>query len=151
MNENWPRWLFASITKFFDTNKSTLSMYFEGLERNSFQDLPNFVEVRIDGPYFTEVSKGNWKTYVEVNALVQSHISETDFHKIHKDVGKVVTIFDNSIPLYKYGDDSSLFGCLDLLQSRSERIQVSHFGQIDPDKRLMQATVEGHYQTYLEV
>jgi hypothetical protein len=32
-----------------------------------------------------------------------------------------------------------------------ERIQVSHFGKIEPNTPLLQATVEGHYEMFLSV
>jgi len=155
-NVNWPRWVFASVCKHFDDNKSSLTLFIEGQHRKT-RTLKDFAELRVDGPYLTEVSKGVWKLFIEVNVLLQSAMDDTSFHRIHTNAGIIVAAF-TGIPVYKYGDgvddDKSLLGCLQIVSDArgKERIQVSHFGRIDTGTPLMQATVEGHYEiTFLTV
>lgn len=153
--QHWPRWIFASISKHFDANKQTLYLFIEGMHRET-RSRKDFIELRVDGPYLTEQSKGYWRNYIEINVLVQSAMDDSDFHRIYKDVGIVVNAFTD-IPVYKYGnqayDDDSLLGCLKLVADArgKERIQVSHFGKIEPNVPLLQATVEGHYEMFLSV
>lgn len=153
-NPDWPRWIFASICKHFDDCKGNYDVFIEGQYRNS--DIKkDFFELRIDGPYITEVNKNYYNLYLEVNVLVQSQMDDTNYHRIHTDVGYAASLFRN-ISLYKYGngvnDTQELFGCLELLQDTQtrKRVQINHFGQIDPKVRLTQATVEGHYEVFLQ-
>ena len=152
-NENWPRWIAASIQQhFIDTVDASLPIFIEGQEKTVDED-EDFIELRIDGPNCTQLSKNDHNLYVEVNVLIQSHMNETDFHMIHKDVGKVLVAFTD-ILIYKYGDnpgdDDSFIVCLRLLQGGKEAVRTAHFGQIDPDKKLIQSTVEGHFEMDIE-
>jgi hypothetical protein len=153
--ENVPRWLFASVANHFDENRQGLSMFVEGQHRAT-RTLKDFIELRFDGPYLTELSKGYWKVYVEINVLVQSAMDDENFHRIHTNVGKVAVAFSD-IGVYKYGtgpdDDQSLLGCLKLVADArgKERIQISHFGKIAPHTEVLQATVEGHYEMRLTI
>ena len=154
MNKNWARWIFASVTKHFDDNKQGLATYVEGTYRDTRTEV-DFFEVRQDGPYSTEVSKDYWHFFIEVNILIQSTMSATDFHKIYRDVGIVMAAFTD-IPVYRYGtgddDDDTLLGCLQLVSDAQGKkpVKVSHFGQIEPRTDLLQATVEGHYFMFLK-
>jgi len=156
VNPNWNRWLFASISQhFYDGIGTLLPLYIEAQWRGDVErTTPDFAELRIDGPYITEVSNNYWRHYLEVNVLIHSSIG-TNYHMIHTSTGLICSIFTD-IDLYKYGntinDDDSIFGCLKLLQdSRGrDRIQVSHYGQIEPNLKEVQATVEGHYEVFLE-
>lgn len=156
INKNWPRWVFASVSKHIDDRKDGLTLFIEGQHRDT-EGLVDFLELRVDGPNFTEVSRGCFHFFVEVNILVQSAMDDSNFHRIHTDVGIAAAALTSSIPVFKYGtgvdDDQSLLGCLRLIQDKRgrEKVQVSHFGQIDPVTKLMQATVEGHYEMLLTV
>jgi len=153
-NKNWPRWIFASVSKHFDANKDTLPLFIEGQYRNTRSE-KDFLELRVDGPYFTEFSKGYWRAFIEINVLVQSAMDDSNFHRIHEDVGIAAAAF-STIHVYKYGngvdDDGTLLGCLKLVADHrgKERIQINHFGQIGPSEGLMQACVEGHYEMFLD-
>ncbi len=153
-NKNWPRWIFASVSKHFYDNRDGIAIYVEGQHRDT-KDNKDFFEIRVDGPYFTEYSKGYWRCYTEVNILVQSAMDNVNFHRIHTNVGIVAAAFTNAIPVYKYGsgddDDDTLLGCMQLVSDYrgKERIQINHFGIIDKNVNLMQASVEGHYEIFL--
>ena len=153
MNQHWPRWIFASISKHFDDRKGNLPLYIEGqLRQPGVKDL---LELRIDGPYLTEESRNYWRLYVEVSVIVQSTMDAHDYHRIHRNCGFVASLF-TAIPLYKLGDSvddnpTEQFGCLSLVQDigKRERIQINHFGKIDPATDLLQSSVEAHYVTHL--
>jgi hypothetical protein len=149
MDSNWPRWIFASISKHFETNLSSLKMFIEGEDRDTWEN-KDFIELRIDGPYYHQISKNLWRAKVEVNILLQVVITD-DLHLIHRRVGEVSTAF-TPIIIYKYGDgvgdDDSQIGCFQLIQNvrANELLIISHFGRIKPELPLLQASVEGHFE-----
>ena len=150
IEQDLERWLFASVSKHFDDNKQTLPLYIEGQKRFTRSE-KDFLELRMDGPILSEESKDYWRVYIEINVLVQSAEDEEDYHRIHKDVGIAIAAFTKRISVFKYGtgagDDQSFVGCLMRQDGRRgrERIQVNHFGRIDPKTPLFQSTVEAHY------
>lgn len=152
IDPNWTRWILASTSVYFDTNID-LPMFLEGQERNTNDD-KNFFEFRIDGPNYTERTRDDWRVYVEINLLVQTTMIITDFHKHHKNLGVVAAPFGN-IEIFRCGngpgDDDSLLGCLQLIQNdrTRERVVTSNFGQIEPDVKVQQGTVEGHFEMFL--
>ncbi len=151
INENWARWIMASLHKHFDDNRQGLILYVDGQIRDTRTE-SEYIEVRVDGPNFTEISKNNWKIFVEVNVLVSVTMDNKDLHRLVKYIGIVSAAFID-IMIYKYGDGASELGCMRLLQDTGthERVQVSNFGVIDPAINLQQATVEGHYELLLEI
>ena len=159
MNKNWPRWIFASVSDHFKTKMDAVSLplFIEGQHRDIDKSLQDYVELRVDGPYITEIARDQWQLYIEVNVLINSIMNDTNNHRIHTSAGLVGAAFEDAIPVYKYGstgeDDDSFLGCLVLQQDkkRRERIQISHFGQVAPNTKLLQATVEGHFIIDLEV
>ena len=154
VQQQWPRWIFASVSRHFADRRGGLTLFIEGQPRDT-RDEKDFLELRQDGPYITEVSKGYYRLYIEINVLVQSSMDAEDYHRIHDDVGIAAAAFTNGISVFKFGDrvgdDDSFVGCLILIGDPrgKERIQISHFGQIEPKLSLMQATVEGHYEMKL--
>lgn len=150
LNQNWNRWIFASISKHFDDRRQGLKLFIEGQSRDTSK-VKDFIELRVDGPQFTEVSAGYWIIRVEVNILIQSTMDDTNYHRLHSDVG-IVAAAMSDIVVFRYGngpdDDQSVMGCLKVRQDLGDRqhIDVFQLGQIAPDIRLEQATVEGHYE-----
>jgi hypothetical protein len=111
----------------------------------------------MDGPQFTEVSKDYWRIYGEVNILVTSAMDNENYHRIHESVGIVAAAF-TQIHLFKYGannppDDQSHWGCWNLLQDsrKRQRVDIFHFGKVDVKSEVIQASVEGHYETFIKV
>jgi hypothetical protein len=153
-NPNWPRWIFASVSKHFHDCRGALAFYIEGQERNALTG--DLLELRMDGPYQTEINKGYWKLFIEVSMLIQAIKDAKDYHKVHRYAGQVAAAF-TSIPVYKYGDgvddDQTVLGCLELVQDigKRERIQINHFGQIEPSTPIIQSSVEGHYELFLTI
>lgn len=154
-NLNWPRWVFASVSKHFYDRRQGLIMFIEGQHRNTRND-KDFIELRMDGPQYTEISKDYWRIYGEVNILVTSAMDNVNYHRIHENVGIVATAF-TMIPLFKYGagaqDDQTQWACWNLLQDtgKRQRVDIFHFGQVDVKSEVIQASVEGHYETFVKV
>jgi len=154
INIDWIRWTFASIAKHFDDAKGTYPLYIEGDERDT-DDLRTFGELRMDGPFITTLPNGLFYLDIEINVLIQSHMSLTDLYAGLKAVGQFATAFVNVIKTYKFGDggndDNTLLGCFRLRTGRTHNtIDVSQFGIIRQDTRITQYTIEGHYRMELQ-
>lgn len=153
INQDWTRWISASIHKHFYDRRQDIRLFSEDEERNTQKEKDLF-ELRIDGPFYEEESAGCYNITVEINVLVQSVIDRTDFQKIKRLCGIVVAAFTSTIPVYKYGDqsddDDTLLGCLNLATNRRERVEIHNFGRVSPEKAIQQSTVEGHYRMSLK-
>lgn len=153
-----PRWLFASVTKHFDNALSAYNVFIEGQPRTALKDKVDTIEIRMDGPYLTEMTKNHFYLTVEINILIQCIKNDKDYHKIHRLAGVVLNEFKYGIPIYKYGDGvddtGEQIGCLERMEvpgDKRDRIQVNHFGQIDPKVPIDQSSVEGHYRMDLMI
>ena len=152
-DKNWPRWIISSIIEHFRLRRQGLPFFVEGTHRDDIKDADG-IELRIDGPNITEENKNYFYLDCEINILISSIINDINFYRIHEDVGIVSAAFTD-IQVFKYGegidDDQSLLGCMKLKQSSGDKdkIQVNHFGQISPEIKLLQATIEGHYRLIL--
>jgi len=146
--QHWPRWVRASLSEHFNNVTGSFVLFVEGMYREE-QTESDVVEVRIDGPYLTEVSKGYWKIFCEVSLLLQTAMS-TDLYREDRLVGIITKACSAGIQVFRYGtgidDDNSFFGCFHVVADArgKERIQVNRFGQIKPNVRLLQSTVEVH-------
>lgn len=145
-NQNWPRWIFASFAKHFDSKKQTVNLYIEHTDRDTAQ-LVDFAEFRLDGPRMTEWTAGQWKLEVTVNVLIQSTMDDRDAYKLFKTIGIMCAAFTNSISVFKYGDDSAFLTCFQ--QNQNEPVRINNFGIIDEVTRKQQATIECRYRAEL--
>lgn len=146
MNSNWPRWFFASISKHYH-DTIDLSSFIEGQHRDTRLQ-KDFIEIRVDGPVFTESSRDQWLAKLAINIIVQSVMDDESWHRVHTNVGLVAAAF-TSIQIYKYGsgpdDDQSLLACMKLDGS----VRIHHMGQVEPAKKLLMSVVSGNYKTEL--
>ena len=152
-NANWTRWILASISKHIDARKEGLNLFIEGQHRKT-EGETSYLELRYQGPNLAEVSKGYWQVNVSVNMLIVTIMDDENWHDHVTNVGIAQAAF-TTIFVYKYGskagDDSSLLGCLKLVDAGREPIETSNFGQIDPNVKVQETTVEGHYELELSV
>jgi len=152
-NENWPRWISSSIAKHFDGYRQGVRLFVEGQDRDTEKET-EFFELRTNGPFITEVSRGNYRCDVTVNTLVQA-TGESDIYKIQRYAGKILLAYI-TIPIYRYGegaeDDETLLGCLKLVRNypRDEQIKINYFGKIQPQTNLYQASVDADYYMDLD-
>lgn len=151
-NPNWNRWLRASVNKHFAAQLSAYNVFIEGMKRTR-NDKDDFCEIRMDGPYFREVSKDYFEVYIEVNILVQTAITRSKNLYQHEDILGAASAAFTTIPVFKLGsndgDDESQIGCLNLRSQPQDPVKVSDFGQIKAETELRQACVEGHYTIQL--
>lgn len=146
INPNWSRWVFASVTYFFDQRKQSRMMFIEGQERQT-QDQQDYFELRLDGPDFLELSRSYFQVTIFVNILTVTVRDPTDFHKHERDLGIGTAAFETNIPVYKFGDDSTaLLGCLVL----QREVDVQRFGQQDPNVQVLESTIQGTYRMHIE-
>lgn len=159
LSPNIDRWIFASVSKHFNDLRGTIPLFIEGMLRET-NKLQEFIELRIDGPYYTEICKQTWKVYIEINVLCQCAMNSQNFHRMRQLTGNVMAMFSPCIPVCKYGlgvDDDGTSGLesigalvrMDEEQGRNN-LQVTQFGQVDPVNQLEQASVEAHYSMLLE-
>ena len=150
LRESIPKWVFLSAAKHFTGSISGIDVFVEGTERDT-RDKDDWIEIRIDGPDVSEVSKDCYLIESEINLLVATHMDLTSPARHHINIGKATSAFQN-FEIFKYGedaeDDESSVGSFILEPHDRTRgkIKVSNMGQIDPDLTLLQATVEGHFK-----
>lgn len=155
-NENWPRWLSASVNKHFKQLECTgIPVFCEGEVRQT-SDWDDFIEVRMDGPYWKEDTRDDFLLQIEVNILTQHTINaDKNLYEALKTDGKVASLLA-TIPVYKLGneedDDGSQIGCLKWYRNPLPRDWARHseFGQVNPKTNLRQRSVEAHYEIELK-
>lgn len=152
----WARWIYASCAKHFNARRAGLYLHVEGQERQT-EDLKEWLEFRLDGPYFDEQTRGNFRVDVEINLACMA-VQTKKAYRIHEVSGIAQAAFTYGIELYKLGnvgDDPAntgdLFGCLTLLPKDKERVVSSFFGKVQAASDLYQATVEGHYRAFISI
>lgn len=154
MDPNWIRWIFASMSKFFDSKKGQLNLYIEGTDKTGRRKDQEYAEFRMNGPLATEISSHYWRLTFDINVIVYS-TKDSDSHKIFKDIGQVTQMFCGAIPIYKYGtqqgDDGTLLDCALLQMFEGDSgIRVNQYGQYDPSLLMLASTVEATYQLTLD-
>ena len=130
-------------------------VFVEGQDRSSSTRNSHF-EIRLDGPYTDPCgSRGEYRSYVEVNILVSSTRDESDIYRVDNMKGVAAEALNKDFCIYKVGnvgkneqDDESLVGIMKLLPV--ERIKVSDFGMIDSNTEVYQAVAEAHYEMYFQ-
>lgn len=153
-NPNWDRWIFATMSGNLKSRfEGSFGVFIEGTHRG----LPantELLEFRMDGPTRKQPSRNYFILGVEVNILVRSFMDDRDFHKMRRSCGEVATWLAKNHCIYRYGDgpsdDNTLLGVLQLKnRTFRELVRVNHFGQIDPQYQLEEATVEASFEMYL--
>lgn len=150
LNANWPIWIASSVSEYINNNRGSTPLFVEGQERDT-EDLKDFYELRVNGPDSVEVQKDVWNLYFEVNIIVQSIVDGLDLYRHRRLEGAIASKLTN-IPIYDY-DTDELIECAKILQDRKGRdlLEINNFGQIDPEKRIIQSCIEAHYMLRLTV
>lgn len=150
MNEYWNLWINSSLERHFKTKILKLPVYREGEEVDL--NKPR-AELRIDGPQIEQLDSKTYKAYVEVNLILTIPKDGNAVYLCDMYNGHVAKAFETCIPCYKIGHESfdgSNFANLVEAKGRLSRgTYISNFGQIDPNIRVLQSTIEGHYETEL--
>ena len=150
------RWIKASFIQILrPLVEQGFTLYVEGQDRQT-NKTPNFIELRIDGPYTDPIgSFGEYRSYIEVNLLGTSTRDDNIFHRdnlqglmqymLNRDVWIKRTGNEGKNPV----DDGSCFELMKLLAS--DRLKTSDFGQIDPNTEVYQAVCEAHYEMHFNL
>lgn len=152
----WSKWIFASCARHFYDRRAGIYLHVEGQKRRT-EDLQEWLEFRLDGPYFDEQTRGNFRVDVEINVACMV-VQDKKAYRIHEVSGIAQAAFTYGIELRKLGDagddpenTGELFGCLTLLPKDKERVVSSFFGKVQTDSDLYQSTVEGHYRAFISI
>lgn len=143
-----PKWIQLSVRKQFVERTQNAKVFFEELAKR-YNTIPEYVELRIDGPYVKTIgSRNEMEAVIEVNALLTSAFNEQDTMGLYKLAGIVIAAFVQDFCIYKLGpetsDDKSYFETLQLITD--DNVEMSNFGQIDSTNKIYQASVEAHYK-----
>jgi len=143
-NSNWPRWIFSSVTQYFQAvaNAYPIELHVEGIERDT-TDKKTFIELRIDGPTTKELSHNYNKLSVTVEILWSVDMTSTDFHESWRLKGAVLDAFDD---MCITETDGTHLGTL-ILKSET---RVADYGQIKEDVQIVQGTVAANFEMFLE-
>jgi hypothetical protein len=162
-NKNWPRWMKASMYKWFIDviqKKNNVTCFIETTEHidkngNYITKLDRWAEARFNGPITTPVTGSQFHHTVIINFLISTKLDQKNIYEHDATVGLVYEAYVNSIPVFKFGtgpdDDQSLLGCFQLEADNKNAIQVAHFGQLDVDVKLTQSIIEAHYNMWLDL
>lgn len=87
--------------------------------------------LKMDGPFYTKVGRGNWDVSVHISAESKTPKSDTEaLYKFRQFMGELVKLFTN-IDIYRVGeseeDDSTYVDCL--LLDNEDRLEVLYAGQ----------------------
>jgi hypothetical protein len=147
MNENWPRWIYASIVKHFKSHTllSGLQIALPNEDLSAFDKNRDIFELRIYGPDTTQgtVDDPIWRYTVGV--LCKEHRSKDDQYAVQRNQGKFMMAF-TGICVRKYGDgaedDSSYLGTLQVEEPVDSDLMLS----LDEPERLDISTLNAKYK-----
>jgi len=145
-----PLFVLTSAAKHFSNGISGIKTFVEGVEERDLSGETDWVEIRIDGPNISEVSKDLLRIESEINLLICTHVDVTEPFQHVINVGKVANVFED-FNIYRYGGTEVLLGCFKLgpTSDVGDKIHIANMGQIDPSIKLLQTTIEGHYKMFV--
>jgi len=148
------RWIQASIVKTLrPLIEQGFEIFVEGEDRSTNKS-PKFFEVRVDGPYvYPHGSKGEMRSYIEVNLLGNSTRSEGNIYDRQNLQGLLSFLLNRDFCIRRTGnegkveaDNNGLVGRMQLIPS--DAIKTSDFGMIESNTEVFQCVVEAHYEMY---
>jgi hypothetical protein len=144
-HSDWSRWIFASLSNHYYNQRQGIPLFIEGQYRS--ETVSNFAQFRIDGPFFEEINYAYWKVELTAAILIQIVWNDQDLHKLQRMLGVFQAACDSQIGLFRYGEDSSKFGCL----NRVGPVRTNQLGQIQSAVKIAQGVVEARYQTHIHI
>lgn len=154
MDENFSRWLMSSLAVYFKdvADGIPLTYFVEGVDERSEDSMQvEHAELRVSGPFVTKVSHNYYRIHVDINIMITDymHMTKENAYTIATWGGKFLDAMLVQIPIYKYGDDESLVGCLTVRKGFSDPVRLIHFGQVHKTDRIRQAVVDGKFEMFL--
>lgn len=142
MNENMVKWITSSINKYFMDNDEDYKLWLEGESITDILAKQDHAEIRIDMDVLF-VAKDSHHIPIYINILCVSSINSQDIYKIQRMVGKYLSLFITSIPIYQYGDlPTTLVGCAQL----QDQVIITNFAEKD---NMQRTSLEGEYRLVL--
>lgn len=151
MNPNMPKWIFASVCKFFseEANLINLPYFAEGADDLSSEvyQRPN-LSSRVDGPMVMEHS-GSTYYRVDVQGLLTEVGKRRDGYQLHDEAGTIAEAMRGGIPVYQIPEaPEQVVGCL-LPDPRSmESVRIVNLGLLSTSSKIRQISVVGKF--YIE-
>lgn len=139
-NTNWSRWVYSSLAGHLHDAAGSLPVLVEGVDdrTDEFMQAKDRAEVRVNGPTSAELSNDFWRLKVQANVVLT--VQSGNPYRIQELAGLFQAAMDQFVAVKKYGGDETQIGCL----SPGE-VTITHFGQVDPTNRILQATVDCSY------
>ena len=159
VNKRWDKWIYSSVSKFFFDAAALEGafMHIEGQKRET-SGKSEWLEFRLDGPWYNELSHNCWRVEVEINIGVNHTMDDSNFHGLSLLKGVAESLFENCIVVSKNAtkdvadaeSNGSRFIVLSLQNMDSaNRLIATNFGNPKPSEDIEQATIEGRYmQTF---
>jgi hypothetical protein len=151
MDPNMPKWIFASICKFFKEEADLLSLpYFaEGADDPSSEVYQQTnLSSRVDGPLITEYS-GSTSYRVDIQGLLTEIGKRRNGYQLHDEAGVIAEAMRGGIPVYQIPEaPEQVVGCL-LPDPRSmESVRIVNLGVLSTSSKIRQISVVGKF--YIE-
>lgn len=148
MNENMPKWIFASLCKFFNETAITLGLpfYAEGADDPTSEVYQSTnLSFRVDGPMVVESSSLSWYR-VETQGLLTEIGRPTNRYSLHGQAGEVAKAMRGGIPVYQIPESpATLVGCLFPDPSTRDSVRVVNLGMLSASSKVRQISVIGKY------
>ena len=159
INPNWARWIVTSLAVYFKAIADDVGIEFlvAGVdERESETVETDHAELRVNGPFIRQLSSGYFRLDVDSNILLSDFIGGSENpYKLIDWAGKFQQAAERSIPVYRYGpdtsvDDGSLLGCLSVRGGKNGS-DIYQFGQVNANDRIRQVSVDTRHWMFLTV
>ncbi len=150
-NLNMNRWIMASCRTWFENNKqNNIKIFYEYFKHKDVTE-QQYAEFRLNGPDYQLITKSEGRYDVDINLLVTQVLNDGNTDEIELLIGSIAVCFAECIPVYKYGsidnlvNDGSLIGNLVRVNEKNGEVNVSRFGQANPDTLISQASIDSRY------
>ena len=139
INPNWAHWIVTSLAVYFKAIADDVEIEFlvAGVdERESEKIEADHTELRVNGPFIRQLSAGYFRLDVDSNILLSDFIGGNEnSYKLIDWAGKFQQAAEKSIPVYRYGpdtsvNDNSLLGCLSVRGGKNGS-DIYQFGQVN--------------------
>jgi len=149
MLEELPKWIIASVAQHFENYNGDVRLLIE-TEYDDTKLLTDAYYLFVDGPVFTETTKGKWFATFQLICLVSTKVDEENLYRHVENIGRISLAFTPTISIFKYGsgvaDDHTIIGCAEQVNENGATIIISHFGKSPTNKDVRVAQVLSYYE-----
>ena len=161
---NISRWLLASCRAWFDSHRlNNATLFYEYTRHKQLENpttglvIQQYGEFRLNGPDHRKVTHNEEWYDIVINVLCTQDLNEGQSDEIDEFIGNIYVCFTECIPVYRYGDSSNLLndntyiGFLKRTDEKNGQVNLSRFGQANPDSLLTQVSIEASYRMKLQL